>query len=136
MTYEEFVKDCIRNYMSERFFLEGESKDYFFGKSIWNDYLTVFYNDLGERTSVLERVLNQATNNSLSQLAKEIGQGGAYYGTDLAISAFNIPARIHYYGTNSNDNSLAVNVIKTNVLEEAIKKEPERWELYLKSRKD
>ena len=39
------------------------------------------------------------------------------------------------YG-NSNDNSLAVNVIKTNVLEEAIKKEPERWELYLKSRKD
>ena len=119
MTYEEFVKDCIRNYMSERFFLEGESKDYFFGKSIWNDYLTVFYNDLDDRTNVLEKVLNQAVNNSLSQLAKEVGRGYAYNGTDLAISAFNIPARFYYYGTNSNDNSLAVNVIKTNVLEEA-----------------
>lgn len=136
MTYEDFVKESIRNYMSERFFLEGNNKDYFFGKSLWNDHLTVFYNDLGDRTSLLERAVNQAVNNSLTQLGREVGHGYTYNGTDLSVSAFNIPVKFYYYGETVGDNNFAINVIKVNALEEAIKREPERWNLYLKYRKD
>ena len=30
--------------MAERFFIEGENEDFYFGKCILNDYTTVFYN--------------------------------------------------------------------------------------------
>ena len=40
--FDRFAMEYIRKELSERFYLEGKNKDYYFGKSPLNKGLTVF----------------------------------------------------------------------------------------------
>lgn len=93
MTYEDYVKESIRNYMSDLFYLEGKGEDYFFGKSIWNDDLTLFYNDLGDRTMRLQSSADTAAEYAVRDLLKEVGIYANTKIVDLSRSVLNISAK-------------------------------------------
>ena len=120
MTYEDFIKESIRNYMSDLFYIEGKDSDYFFGKSIWNDDLTLFYNDLDDRTSLLKSAIENAVDCASRDLLKEID---VYYSSkivDLSRSAFNVYAKSRRYFDEEEKFLFGINVMKVGDLEKAI----------------
>ncbi len=130
---DEIIKGYIQEYMSEMFYLEGKNKDYYFGISKLNDELTVFYNDIGDSTENLVKSIINAINGGLDKFAREYGLGTAGgYTKDLSISALNIPAYIvgKYLMKDGKKYTFQINFMKTDVLEDAIKNNPERWAQY------
>ena len=132
MTFDEYMKKHIREYMTNRFYLEGEKKDYYFGKRPLNDHLTVFFN-----SKDCWHVVQQAVSDSHLQMLRENNmRWKAENKVDLSQSAFHIPvisAEFVDVDEDSDDEyTFYINYMQTGVLEEAIQKEPERWELYQK----
>lgn len=132
MTFDEYMKKHIREYMTDRFYLEGEKKDYYFGKSPLNDHLTVFYNSPDCRS-----VIGNAVSKSHDQMLRENNmywKGGNK--VDLSSSAFHIfvvaEEFIDVDKDSDDEYAFYINHMQSGVLEEAIQKEPERWELYQK----
>ena len=134
MTFEEYMIEGIRQYMMERFFIEGENEDFYFGKSLLNDYTTVFYNpDICSHHEIY---------NCIDKVFKNLCRDNdlVYYDSeslDLGNSAFRIKASCNkyiYYYRNDEDSKyvFGINYMAKGVLEEAIKKNPKRWELYKK----
>ena len=118
----ELFKESIRIYLSRKFYLEGQQKDYYFGKSLIGDDFSVFCNDpnilsiIGEAIDyAYDRVWKMFENSFFT----EYGPGGRI---DLYRSAFNI----HVYSKDR------LWYMPAGVLENAIKENPERWEMYLK----
>lgn len=134
MTFEEYMIEGIRKYMAERFFIEGENEDFYFGKSLLNDYTTVFYNpDICSHSEIfhcIKKVYDDLCwNNNIGTYDLE--------SLDLSGSAFRIHASCRkYIYYNKNDEAskyvFGINYMEKGVLEEAIKKNPKRWELYKK----
>jgi len=131
----ERIKKTIIAYMSDRFYIEGEEKDYYFGKSILNDGLTIFYNDTYGVEYNLSGVL-------FSRLADLLYKNFLNYGfivvnrIDLKETAFNIPVKTAELLVRPRDDegptyfSIQLNLMPPKVLEDAIEKNHERWELY------
>ena len=129
----DIIKQYIRNYMTEKFFLEGENKDYYFGKSLLNDDLTVFYNDMGDITSTLRSSISQAIEYGFDELTAHNLMRWSSQKKDLSCSAFCIPVfskSATFKDSDGNVYYCNVNYMKTGVLEKAIEENPERWELY------
>jgi len=42
---KDSFQSSIRTYLSQKFYLEGEQKDYYFGQSIIGGTFTIFYNN-------------------------------------------------------------------------------------------
>lgn len=133
---DDILKEYIQDYMTEMFYLEGENKEYYFGISKLNDELTVFYNDIGDGTKNLESSVRSAIWKGIDRFARDYKFGTAG-GEDinLSASAFNIPVYSVIKHLTNNDGdmySIQINYMKTGVLEDAIKNNPERWALYEK----
>ena len=130
----DIVKEYIRNYMTEKFFLEGENKDYYFGKSLLNDDLTVFYNDMGDITSTLRSSIGQAIDRGFIEIKSEYNLSSFNYPEkDFTCSALCIPVftkSVRFKDSDGNVYYCQINYMKTGVLEKAIEENPERWELY------
>ena len=130
----ELFKGSIRIYLSRKFYLEGQQKDYYFGKSLIDDDFSVFCNDpnilsiIGEAIDyAYGRVWKMFENSFFTKY----GPGGSI---DLYRSAFNIRVyskdRLWYRG--EEEYPFRIGYMPTGVLENAIKENPERWEMYLK----
>lgn len=135
----DLVKDYIKEYMTEMFYLEGKDKDYYFGKSKLNDELTVFYNDIGEATSNLKFTVKRAIEKGLHKFQEDYGFNRLDSEIiDFSSSAFCIPvySEIVYWYKDDDKYRCQINYMQAGVLEEAIKKNPERWELYEKYKKE
>jgi len=131
---DEFFKEKITSYMEDIFYLQGENKDYYFGKSPLNDALTVFSN-VGI-CDVLRQAINRAYDDftakyNLSKYSDCV--------VNLKDSAFKIDARTttfkyqKYYDA-PQILTYTINCMEKGVLEEAIRENPERWNLYLRKR--
>lgn len=142
------IKENIQNCMAEQFYIEGKDKDYYFGKSELNDNLTVFYNNIGSEKVV--QCLKNAVSHSIQKGFEMITE--RKYGlrcksmvsSDLSFSAFMIPMGIikcYWFDMgmdyNHEDETIVecqINYMPSGVLEEAIKNNPERWDVYKKYR--
>ena len=135
----DIIKDYIKEHMTEMFYIEGKNKDYYFGKSQLNDELTVFYNDIGEITENLKDAVATSVSKGFDDFIREYGFGRSGIETiDLSKSAFNVPvySRIAIFTKDGDSYKCQINYMQSGVLEEAIKKNPERWKLYEKYKKE
>ena len=134
----ERFKEFIREYMSERFYVEGEDKDYYFGECPLNEYLTVFYNPEICKCNEIVSGLKSVHFYDIAQFEnRRMFDAHAVCVLDLSSSAFRIeggtfrldvsvdgdtgPERAHFR---------YLNVLPKGALEDRIKNEPERWALY------
>ncbi len=146
MNIEEVIKENIRKCMTEQFYIEGQDKDYYFGKSELNDNLTVFYNNIESEKAV--QCLENAVCNSIQtafRMVDEKKYGLRHHSNthfSLSSSAFMIP--MGYFGSrwwdidgrygNEEIIGYQINYMPSGALDEAIKNNPERWALYKKYR--
>ena len=130
----ELFKEQIRGYLSRKFYLEGQQKDYYFGKSLIDDDFSVFCNN----TNTL-RIIKEAIDYAYTRVWKMYENSfftsyGPGKRIDLSRSAF----EIHVYSEdrlwyrNEDEYHFRIGYMLTGVLEDAIKENSERWEMYLK----
>lgn len=138
----ERFKEFIREYMSERFYVEGEDKDYYFGECPLNEYLTVFYNPEICKCSAIISGLKSAHFRDIAQFeTRRICYADYRSVLELSSSAFRIEGGTVQLNV-SVDGGMGserahfryVNVLPKGALEDRIKNEPERWALYEKWR--
>lgn len=136
----DIIRENIQNYMTERFYIEGKDKDYYFGKSELNDDLTVFYNNMEneEATHCLGKTVREAVYNGFIKFQNEYGLMCMKSDNfSLSSSAFMIPVYSYksYWSNDDDENyDCQINWMPTGILELAIKNNPERWNLYKKYR--
>lgn len=137
-TISDVMIEYIRDFMSEKFYMEGEDKDYYFGKSELNDELTLFYNDIGKATEFLSVSVEEAIKHGILRIEKEysLNVGKLPQHIDYSTSAFAIPVYSKIIRWKPMDESeynyWQINYMQSGVLEKAIKDNPERWEFYKK----
>ena len=131
----ELFKEQIRVYLSRKFYLEGQQKDYYFGKSLIDDDFSVFYNV--DMRFVIKDAIGYAYDQVWGQYEDAFFTGfrtPGYLFVDLSNSAFKIPVfscdRLWY--RDEDEYHFRIGYMPTGVLEDAIKENPERWEMYLK----
>lgn len=134
--FEDKFKFLIRSYLSRKFYLEGEQKDYYFGESIIGGLFTVFYNN---NNINMKYVCKNAIDYAYEEVWKPYYEQGRAsseecYPVDLGDSAFNIPvySNDRHWIIDDNDYYFRIFYMPPDVLENAIRKNPERWELYQK----
>ena len=135
-------KNLMREYMSERFYVEGEDKDYYFGECPLNEYLTVFYNPEICKCNEIVSGLKSAHVRDIAQFETRRIRYADYQSVlDLSSSAFRIAGgtfRLDVSVDGDTGSERAhfryVNVLPKGALEDRIKNEPERWALYEKWR--
>ena len=131
----ELFKEQIRIYLSKKFYLEGQQKDYYFGKSLIGDDFTVFYNV--DMSSAVDNAIKHAYGHVWKKYENMFFTGSALAGylfVNLSNSAFHIPVKstdVLWY-RNEDEYHFRIGYMPTGVLENAIKENPERWEMYLK----
>lgn len=131
----ELFKEQIRIYLSKKFYLEGQQKDYYFGKSLIDDDFSVFYNV--DMSSAVENAIGYAYGHVWRKYENMFFTGdtsAGYLFVNLSNSAFRIPVKstdvLWYRG--EEEYHFRIGYMPTGVLENAIKENPERWEMYLK----
>lgn len=145
MNIEEVIKENIRKCMTEQFYIEGQDKDYYFGKSELNDNLTVFYNNIGSEKAVkcLEEVVRHSIAKGFQMLEerKRVSKYRNCTNFSLSCSAFMIPMGYlegSWWNNDEDDDEMferrQINYMPSGALDEAIKNNPERWALYKKYR--
>ena len=129
------ICELIRTKLKSKFYLEGKNKDYCFEEKF--GCITLLYSDFENisANSLIARVIRSTLEESFGELISDsedlkYDKYNYSYGKHLEETALRIPFTIHrFYAEDNEGESYAYHfcVGKKGVLEESMKKEPERW---------